>query len=644
LRSALAEVGALDRDVPTATFVVSGEQWQRSCTDAGVDDSLIAYTARRAEVYACSRVTGADIGRRLRPAALALAHAANDVCGRLELLAVQSPADGAAARAASDWRNVVVEDVVAVLSATVHGADLPNQPNWPALPTVADDGADVLMAAFGVPSAELVDATGAFSSTRLLAAYRMRLPALQHACDRILSLVGERPPMVFSGAGLARDVITSVSPFVTLAGARQIRRTFLDVFERDSERASNVLAASWNDVDREWSSFDRLADRLRRADSAETDRERCIALLEAYKHMAEGLTRRWTWSLLQLTGLEGDAPTVGQLSEPAAARLGSIGARLERGLIVAARNAEAHEDFEFDEGAGVLRAGEAVLTEHELLEALKELDVLQRAWVVGRACALEDAPDLPSAAQSRTTKASARFRVEFASHRFGHAGQTVRSFRRNRQRVDIELDGLRAEACNPCFVALVQSAAVFPDVSRFVVRVRGRPQPIIDLPSSVLRENWPVFVLAAHLFPHSLPQSTFVPSLTWVRRACESLDEATRVAAWLVLNDAQHAVNDAEANPVEAVVLIDRLRIAGAAGRATIPVLPDGPHLKPLNQAVRIIESTADGLLDGARDVSGDILIDRILRVRDRLGPRPAILPTLDLTPLPEGEYPHAVS
>ena len=111
-----------------------------------------------------------------------------------------------------------------------------------------------------------------------------------------------------------------------------------------------------------------------------------------------------------------------------------------------------------------------------------------------------------------------------------------------------------------------------------------------------------------------------------------------------MLNDAQHAVNDAEAYVGEAALLTDRLRVAAAAGRATVAVLPSGSHLKPLDQAVRIVQSTADSLSDGVRGLTADILIDRILRVRDRLGPRPAILPTLDPAPLTESEYPHTVS
>jgi hypothetical protein len=592
-----------------------------------------------------SNARGAEIARVLRPAAVALVGSARDLSDRLELLASHAPSavetpDGLVAR-----RLAWIEDARGVLRAAIEGRPAPSERRWlPPWSAAAGHDGDVLEATFGVPSSEVADANGVFSTARLLATYRLRLPALQRTCDSVLSLVGEQPPTVFEAVGLVRDLVTSASPFVVLSAGRQIRRMFLDSVALDPDRAAQAFVRSWENYEAESSAFDRMTDRLRRAASAETDRDRCIALLEAYKHLAEGLTRRWIWSLLGLTGLEGDAPTIGQLADPAVARLGDVGTRFAGALLLAARNAEAHDEFEFDEVAGVLRTGEHILTEEQLRHALTELDVLQRAWKIGRACALADAPVLSDAAKARLTKASARFRSDAASHRFGHAGQAVRSFRRNRDRVEIELDSLRAETCNPCFVALVQSAALLPEVSRFVVRVRGHAEPIIDLPSTVLRQNWPVFELAAHLFPHGLPQSTFLPSEIWARLICDPLDEATRVAAWLVLNDALHAVNDADADATEALLLNGRFRVVVAAGLATIAVLPKGLHLKPLEQAIRAVRGAALGLSGSRRDSTDNFVINRMSRLRDQLGAVPAILPTLDRAPLTESSYPHSIS
>jgi hypothetical protein len=272
---------------------------------------------------------------------------------------------------------------------------------------------------------------------------------------------------------------------------------------------------------------------LRRAEVAQasaagTEHDYAVSVLEAYKHMAEGLTRRWVGVLLVLAGLDGPPPTVGALGPPAAARLGELGARVESALIPAIRNAEAHDDFMFDEGTGLLRTGDATFHPDEILACLTELDILQRALIVGRLAAFADQPELGGGVSGSRGGSSASSAMSFAQQRFGHAGQRVRSFVRDRDRLDIVVDGLRSEACNPCFVALTQTAQVLPTVNRFVIRVPDRDGPVIDVTSSVLRENWGVFVLATKYFSDGLPQATFLPSLTWARLACEPVEEAAR--------------------------------------------------------------------------------------------------------------------
>jgi hypothetical protein len=645
LRSAANEIADLPAAVPTNVIAVTAEQWRRSLADAELSALLDDYAeCRRVAVHRGADSHGAAIGRSLRPAALALASVARDASGRLAILIALAPKDRAAPAAAATWRRAVISDAARVIAALIAGENAPAQTSWPIVPEVADAHRDVLLAAFGIPGDDLRDASGSFSTARLLAAYRLRLPILQSACDRVLSLVGDQPPSVFSGLASARDLVTSPSPFTTIATARQIRGMLLAAFDSDPDRATRVLAETWNERDKQWASIQRLADRLRRVRSAESQRDRQIALAEAYKHMVEGLTRRWVWALLRLSGLDGDPPGVGQLLEPAVARLGPIGPLLERWLLVLARNAEAHEDIEFDEDAGVLLAGETRI-EHELLStSLEGLDILQRGWEAGLLAAVHDRPGLAGATLARATKVSRSFSLEMAKQRFGHAGQTVRSFRRDGQRVDVELESLRAEACNPCFVALLQSAAILPNVTRFVVHVGDPPRPVIDLPVSVLQANWPVFVAAGQRFPRGLPQSTFVPCLTWARLASEPVEDAALVAAWMVLNDSQHAIVDAEATTQEARVLPHRLQLAAAAGAATISLLPDGSHMSALRQAVRVGESTALVVAHGGGGVAAEVLLDRVLRLRDRLALRPAVLPTLDSTPMAESGYPHLIS
>jgi hypothetical protein len=138
---------------------------------------------------------------------------------------------------------------------------------------------------------------------------------------------------------------------------------------------------------------------------------------------------------------------------------------------------------------------------------------------------------------------------------------------------------------------------------------------------------------------------TFLPSLTWARLPCEPVEEAARVAAWLALNDAQHAILDGEVALGELLRLPHRLGLVVAAVTATAGLLPQGPHLDALFRAGRMAEAVANALRgNGPYDVRSNALMDDVLRARDQLGGVPAVLPTLSATPLPGGAYPHDVS
>lgn len=631
-------------DLPLAVLPVTGAQWQRSVGDANLDGRAALYAARRLDVVSTADCDGAALGRRLRRASLELADAARNLCDRLETLGALEPNDEAPRRAHA-WRDLIAQDAQAVVTAAIEDVESPPMRPWPTLPAAAADDRDILFAVFGIAADELTDDAGVFCDTRVLAHYRLRLVELQQRCEPILGLVADRPPSVFTAVSAARDLATSVSPFVTLHSARDIRARILRAFDADAARTIAVFSNAAREMDKEWSSFVRLQQRLRRAEAARAERDRAVSVLEAYKHMAEGITRRWVWMLLRLTGLEGSPPTLGALGEPAAARLGELGARIESALVPAMRNAEAHEDFEFDEDTGLLAVGDATFHPDEILARLTDLDILQRGLIVGRLAAFSDQPALAGGIPGSPVGSSASAAMTFARQRFGHAGQRVRSFVRDRDRLDVVIDALRPEACNPCFLALTQAAQALPTVSRFVVRLPGDEDPVIDLPAAVLHTNWPVFELAARVFPDALPQVTFLPCLTWVRLSCEPVEEAARAAAWMALNDAQHAILDAEAAPRELVRLLDRIRLVEAAASATARLLPQGPDLDALLRAGRMARATAHALYDGGpHAITTNVLMDGIMRARDGLGGPPAVLPTLDATPLRGSSDPHDVS
>jgi hypothetical protein len=429
-----------------------------------------------------------------------------------------------------------------------------------------------------------------------------------------------------------------------------VRSIILAAHDADPVRTRDVIETADEQSDKERGSFGRLQQSLRRAEAAKrsatgTDSDYALSILETYRHMAEGITRRHVGMLLRLAGLEGPMPTLGAIGEPAVARLGDFGMRVTSALVPAMRNAEAHNDVVFDEDSGRLVTDGASFHPDEILGRLTDLDILERGFVVGRSAAFADQPDLGDWSSGSPDAMTPGRALEFARERFGHAGQPIRSFRRNRDRVDVVVDRLQAEGCGPCFVALTQAARALPTVSRFTVSLPDREEPVVDLPSNVLRGNWMVFELAAKLFPHSLPQSTFLPSLTWSRLACESMETATRFAAWMALNDAAHAILDANAAPAQYRLLPARFRVVAAASAETVRLLPRGPHLDELRHAQRLTQAASNVLVASpGTTVAANVLTKRIFGLRESLGGPFSVLPTLDPSPLREGSYPHRVS
>ncbi len=650
LEAALDAVDRIAVDVPSGLVPTTSVQWRRSLSDAQLDQRVEEFEACRAQVSSASQDDNGALGRRLRPAAIRLASAAANLCRVLEILSAFDTA-GEGSPPIGTWRRPILDDARSVLRAAVDGQMPIPPPAWIVDRKVDDRQADrdVLLEIFGVSDGELRDRDGSFCDSRLIAFYRLKLVELQEVCDPIMGLVAEHPPSVFTAASAVRDLATSVSPFVTLWSAREVRSMILAAHETDPVRTRAVLPRSERDGDKEGESFRRLQQSMRRAEAAHTsatgtESDYALSILEAYRHMAEGITRRSVGTLLRLSGLEGPTPTLGRIGEPALARLGEFGTRVESALVPAMRNAEAHDDVVFDEDRGLLVGDSFAFHPDEIVARLTDLDILQRGFVIGRLAAFADEPKLGDWSSASPDGRSQGTALAFARGRFGHAGQRVRSFVRNRDRIDVVLDDLDAETCNPCFVALTQSAQVLPTVSRFTVSISSREEPVIDLPADVLHRNWTVFGLAAALFPHALPQSTFLPCLTWCRLACESTETAARTAAWIALNDAAHAILDANAASSEYRRLPARLNVVAAASAAASRVLPEGPHLDQLLRAQRIARAASNVLTASPGTAAARVLTDRIFGLHASLGGPFPVLPTLNPSPSPESSYPHKVS
>jgi hypothetical protein len=623
---------------------VSEAQWRRSLDDATLTLLFTEYGSRRRAVLDVAEATDAAIGRKLRPAVLRFVETARQLAETLSLLAVLRP-DMVVSDLAAGTHDQLAVDADAVITAVIDGRVAPSEPAWPDLAAMTTSGNDPVLALFDSEAEDLADEQGRFSDARLLARYRLRLPELEARCDPVLKLIARRPISVFAGATAVRDLATSASPFLTLRTAKAVKSQLIEAVARDPDRTLAVIAEAAQGTERDWFNFARLTNALVHANDATTERDRATSYLQAYKHMAEGIVRHWVWTLLRLSGLDGEAPPVGVLGEPAIARLGELGKHVASALEPAMRNAEAHDDFVFDDDDGMLVTGEQRFSEADIQARLTELDILQRGFIVGRLAAFADEPRLDGDVPKDERLNSPSRDLVDARQRFGHAGQRVRSFVRDRDVITVVIDDLRPEACNPCLLALTQVAQIqsLRRVSRLVVRVADREDPVVDLPAPVVAANYPVLMLTLQFFPDTLPQVTFLPCLTWARLACETEEQALRAAAWFALNDAQHAIRDLEESARLAMRFSERLLVVNAAASATLSLFADSEHLKPLKRSHRMVRGLRNAWRDGYTASTGTQLAG-IARAMDQLGDPPAILPTLDKRSITEALDRHATS
>jgi hypothetical protein len=160
----------------------------------------------------------------------------------------------------------------------------------------------------------------------------------------------------------------------------------------------------------------------------------------------------------------------------------------------------------------------------------------------------------------------------------------------------------------------------------------------MDLSRSALDATLMVWGQARATF-NSMPPSTFLPATAWARLAVESSAEAADAAAWLALNDAINAYDDAHEAPgtrgARLLGLSLQLEIVSAALAATMTVLP-AETTSHLEQALELVRPAAAWAASGAQ--SGELGPSKELerRINDLFDSWPvvSVLPTLDPRPL----------
>jgi hypothetical protein len=354
--------------------------------------------------------------------------------------------------------------------------------------------------------------------------------------------------------------------------------------------------------------------------------------------MVEALLRPWGWALLQLSGAQGEMPMVAELRDRLTASAQPLHVYLASALIPALRNADAHEEAHFDQLRGQLAIGDQLVDHADVRASNAELAAINAGLEMALACACAQVESVARAYSVRPgDPQKAAEALSRAEQRYGHAGLRVWSLRRDRTTVQVRLDEIEPlRFSNPCFLATLQANELLAGVTRWQIGLRGRDGWVIDLPTSVLRENWPVLARAIQWFPE-IPQGTFLPCTTWARLTVELPGPALRAAAWLGLNDLQSAIDEAEARGTLDVGWFDRrMQNMIAACAATLRVMPP-TEAQPLQVALQLAREIRYALAGVPTSRPLEVLIDEILRERNRL-PVPAVMPTIDPRPLTVAE------
>jgi hypothetical protein len=641
--SELAADAGLLRHLPPAAIPLTEVQWEALLADAALGAAMASLGSAVADVERQANAEGSNIARDLRPAAVSFAGLARKVARMLWQLAAFAPADPP--RRALPLVGLIDDMSLALDRASAWfgtGLDGPG-PELPTYRASADwqmpGVLDPVATAFAIDRSELVDEIGAVSDARLLALYRQRLAKLTATCEEILYSVTQPPLDLFAILEPLLELLNSERPLLAWTSANQTLDLIREATAADQARVEGVFAELRQRAAPRSTSRQRLASARQAATDAPTEAERALAVLSAYRIIVEGQLRPWAWALLRLDGAQGQMPLVAELRDRLAASSKALNRHLAGTFVPALRNADAHEEAFFDHLRGQLAIGDQFVDPSDVRSANAELAAIEVGFELALACACSQVEAVARAYSVRPSDPlTATEALSQAEQRYGHAGLQVWSLRRTRGLVQVRLDEIDPlRSSNPCFLATMQANELVAGVTRWQIGIRGEDAWVIDLPSTVLHLNWPVFQRAALWFP-VMPQETFLPCLTWCRLQVELPGVALRAAAWLALNDLQHAIDDAAAEPILDVAAFARRveNVINACG-ATLAVMPSA-EAQPLQIAHKLARDLHSSLAGSGEPWPLDVLVNQVLRERDRL-PVPAVMPTIDPRPLTLSEF-----
>jgi hypothetical protein len=540
--SDLAADAGLLRNLPPAAIALTEPQWSSILAEASLRTAMKSLSQALVAVDRESRAERTSIALDLRPAAVSFSGLARKVARMLWQLAAFAPTTPP--RVALPLAALIDELALGLENAAGWfraGLDGP-RPELPAIAEASDwqmpGVSDAVTATLGVDRAELVDEVGAVSDARLLALYRQRLPELTATCEELLYSITQPPLDIFAILEPLLELLHIERPLLAWTVANNTLGMIREAAAADQACVEDVFEQLRQRAAPRVTSRQRLAVARRAADEATTEAERALAELSAYRIMVEGQLRPWAWALLRLAGAEGEMPMVAELRDRLAASVEPLHRRLASALVPALRNADAHEESYFDHLRGKLAVGDQLVDLAAVRSSNAELTAIEAGLEMALACSCGQVEAVARAYSVRPgDPLTATEALSQAEQRYGHAGLQVWSLRRNRSVVQVRLDQIDPlRFSNPCFLATLQANELVAGVTRWQIGLRGHDGWVIDLPSSVLRVNWPVFEQAARSFGE-IPQETFLPCVTWSRLAVELPGAALRAAAWLALND-----------------------------------------------------------------------------------------------------------
>lgn len=482
---------------------------------------------------------------------------------------------------------------------------------------------------------QVVDSRGDFSAVRVLSAYYLRWAELNRRLAGVLSPLTNQPIELTAMVRLAGSVLMSPHPVLTLEAAYRALAIIKKGRDVHPEVVVAALQRTLQRADRTDFSRGQILNLKSQYRGAVTTAEKAALTLDLYRKVLEGHYRHAIWAIHCITQhVDAETPMLAELQVRLRSAGGWLAILADAIIRPNARNAAAHEDYDWDGAAELLQIGPETIGLDELRSSTDLAESLVAGIDVGieLAIALDDslASGVWSQELAKTPRRAARERIAFAL--FGTNGLSVQGFVHEAGNLDVHLETMPVSRINPCFQALTVSSRLLPDTRHFRVRIEGSPVPVISLDRATLDATYLVWQEAVKRFD-VMPLSTFLPANYEARSAFESPMRAARAAAWIALDDALDAYNRLLPTPSakELAWFGDRLSLVAGSTAAALTIVP-APTSTPLIIVHNLAESCA--LLVGAAQHSAmsgkqlSDLLDEMSTLHELWGPV-ARLPTV---------------